>query len=124
MRAQSKKRRAEKTRRDAVVAEATARDRGCIMAACLRLDVILVAVTEANIPCQPIPRECGGPLDAHEVIPRTAWPGGHLVLDNVVMICRRHHDWVGDNLNAAAALGLHGYSWQRPEDTNVKVYRA
>lgn len=56
---------------------------------------------------------CGGPLDPHEVIPRSAWAAGYLVLHNVVMICRNHHDWVGDYPDAAHEVGLHGYSWER-----------
>ena len=55
-----------------------------------------------------------GVLDAHEIIPRSAWPGGHLVEDNIVTICRAHHQWVDANPAAAAAVGLHGYSYQRP----------
>lgn len=57
---------------------------------------------------------CGGQLDVHEVIPRSAWPGAHLVLDAVLTLCRSHHRWTGDNPTAAHALGLHGYSWERP----------
>lgn len=56
---------------------------------------------------------CGGRLDPHEVIPRSVWPDGELVLENVIMICRRHHDWVGDHPEAAHAAGLHGFSWER-----------
>jgi hypothetical protein len=57
---------------------------------------------------------CGGRLDPHEVIPRSAWPGGKLVLDNVLIVCRMHHDWIGDHPVAAQSLGLHGFSWERP----------
>lgn len=57
---------------------------------------------------------CGGKLDPHEIIPRSAWPGGELVVDNVVMVCRRHHEWIGDHPVEAHRLGLHGYSWERP----------
>lgn len=57
---------------------------------------------------------CGGPLDPHEVIPRSAWHDGQYVLDNVLMVCREHHDWIGDYPDAAHAVGLHGYSWERP----------
>lgn len=57
---------------------------------------------------------CRGRLDPHEIIPRSAWAAGELVVENVVMICRRHHDWVGDFPDAAHAVGLHGYSWERP----------
>lgn len=57
---------------------------------------------------------CRGPLDAHEVIPRSAWRAGYLVLDNVVSVCRAHHDWIGEHPALAHDLGLHGYSWERP----------
>lgn len=57
---------------------------------------------------------CGGPLDIHEVIPRSAWRDGYLVLSNVRLVCRQHHDWVGANVAAAHRLGLHGFSWDRP----------
>lgn len=57
---------------------------------------------------------CAGPLDVDEIIPRSAWPGGHLVGDNCQLLCRRAHDWKGDHPADAHALGLHGYSWERP----------
>lgn len=58
---------------------------------------------------------CSGALDPHEVIPRSAWRRGYLAVDNVITVCRAHHDWIDDNPDAAAQVGLHGYSWQRPE---------
>lgn len=57
---------------------------------------------------------CAGELDVHEVIPRSAWPGGHLVLSNVKVCCRAHHRYIGEHQNEAHALGLHGWSWERP----------
>lgn len=56
---------------------------------------------------------CGGRLDPHERIPRSCWPGGELVLDNVMLICRRHHEWVDVHPSDAHVLGLHGYSHER-----------
>lgn len=61
------------------------------------------------------PGSCGGPLDPHEVIPRSAWADGALDPSNVVSLCRLHHDWVGDNPDDAHAIGLHGYSLERPD---------
>jgi hypothetical protein len=64
---------------------------------------------------------CGGTdparalYEGHEVIPRSAWPGGHLVPSNIRLLCQRHHDWVGDHPTLAHAVGLHGYSWERPD---------
>lgn len=57
---------------------------------------------------------CRGPMDSHEVIPRSAWHEGQYVLENVIVVCRWHHDWIGDHPHAAHALGLHGFSWERP----------
>lgn len=59
---------------------------------------------------------CGGPLDAHEVIPRSAWPGGHLVPGNIRLVCRSAHEWIGTHPARAHDLGLHGYSYERPEE--------
>ncbi len=60
------------------------------------------------------PMTCAGILDVHEVIPRSAWPGGHLVVSNCRLVCRKHHDWIDAHEITAATLGLHGYSWERP----------
>jgi hypothetical protein len=57
---------------------------------------------------------CQGPLDVHERIPRSAWPGGDLVIDNCILVCRAHHDWIDDNPKLAHDLHLHGYSWEIP----------
>lgn len=58
---------------------------------------------------------CAGPLDVHEIIPRSAWRDGDLDPDNCVLVCRRHHDWIGNHPLQAAELGLHGFSWQRKD---------
>jgi hypothetical protein len=60
------------------------------------------------------PRTCAGPLDGHEVIPRSAWPGGHLIAWNVRLVCRRHHEWIHANPVTAVTLGLLSKSWDRP----------
>lgn len=91
------RRRAERAVRQAVVDEVMWRDGG----RCRGIDLIGGHV-------------CSGRLDAHEVIPRSAWPGGHLVTLNVVMVCRTLHDWIGDHPDLAHDLGLHGFSWERP----------
>lgn len=56
---------------------------------------------------------CGGPLDAHEIVPRSAWSRGYLDVDNVVIVCRRHHTWIDNNPEAAHTVGLHKMSWER-----------
>lgn len=61
-----------------------------------------------------VPVECSGPLDVHEVIPRSVWPDGELEPSNCVLVCRRHHQWIGDHPDLAHEMGLHGYSWERP----------
>ncbi len=72
-----------------------------------------------QVPC----RVYGGrkPLEGHEVIARSQWPGGHLVADNVRLLCPAHHDWATRNAvtpehpeGEAHAVGLHGRSWERP----------
>lgn len=96
---QSTKRKGERLARAEVVLAARRRDGGCV-ARTLVPDV-----------------ECRGGLDGHERIPRSAWPGGHLVLSNVVTVCRGHHRWIDGHEIEAHALGLHGYSWERPAPT-------
>jgi hypothetical protein len=59
--------------------------------------------------------ECGGPLDVHEIIPRSAWSDGWLRVTNCVLICRAHHQWVDDHPDLAREVGLHGSSWDRPD---------
>lgn len=59
---------------------------------------------------------CGGPLDVHEIIPRSAWVDGTYSTTNCVLVCRNHHRWIDANPDAAHAAGLHGYSWQVPPD--------
>jgi hypothetical protein len=59
------------------------------------------------------PIGCSGLLDVHEVIPRSAWAGGWFEPTNCVLVCRQHHDWIGDHPAEAHRLGLHGFSWER-----------
>lgn len=91
--AESARRKSEVGTRRKVKARVLARDGGCVG----RLRVPAVG--------------CWGPLDCHEIVPRSVWPGGHLVDANCVTLCRSHHEWVGANLIAADAVGLHGQSW-------------
>lgn len=59
---------------------------------------------------------CSSTLDVHEIIPRSVWPEGKYHPDNCVTLCRTHHQWVTDNPNAAALIGLHDNSWNRRKD--------
>lgn len=93
----SDRRRGEQTERERVRREVRRRDRSC------RARDLIPAV------------RCGGPLDVHEIIPRSAWRKGYLVVDNCVLICRAHHQWVDANPDEAHANGLHGYSFERPD---------
>lgn len=90
----SAKRKAEAPARAAVVAEVLARDGQRCRAAGLA------------------PGPCGGPLDVHEVIPRSVRPGAHLDPTGATTICRTCHQWVTDHPLEAHALGLHKFSWE------------
>lgn len=57
--------------------------------------------------------ECGGRLDPHEVIPRSAWAAGILDVDNIVIICRHHHDWVHRFPQEAHTRGLRRWAHER-----------
>lgn len=90
----SARRLAERGERRRVVEEVRRRDRSC-RATC----VMEVA--------------CGGPLDVHEIIPRSAWALGYLDADNCALVCRRHHDWIDLHPDEAHEIGLHRESWER-----------
>lgn len=97
MRRESPKRRARRPDRRAVVAAAFRRD----VYRCRAVNLLPEIV-------------CSGPLDPHEVIPRSVWPDGQYEVSNVVTLCRAHHDHVTDHPAEAHALGLHGWSWEVP----------
>ena len=59
------------------------------------------------------PVTCAGPLDVHEIVPRSVWPDGELVDDNCVSVCRRHHEWIDEHPALAREVGLHKFSWDR-----------
>jgi 5-methylcytosine-specific restriction endonuclease McrA len=48
-------------------------------------------------------------VDAHHV--QTRGRGGKDTLDNLIGLCRKHHDWVHDNGVAAEKLGLLKHGW-------------
>jgi hypothetical protein len=97
LRQRSKKREAEEELRREVCRKVRRRDRVC--------------QAKAVVPKV----YCGGPLDVHEVIPRSAWAKGYLDESNCLLVCRNHHDWIGDHPDDAHDFGLHGYSWEVPE---------
>ena len=60
-----------------------------------------------------VDHRCAGPLDVHEVIPRSVWALGYLDVDNCVLVCRVAHQWIDGHPDDARLLGLHGKSWDR-----------
>ena len=78
-------------------------------------DEVVWRVRNRDRTCQAraVPHVCGIPLDVHEIIPRSAWPGGYLDDTNCVLVCRAAHNWIDDHPDEAHDLGLHGYSWER-----------
>lgn len=58
--------------------------------------------------------ECRGPLDGQHVIPRGVRRDLAAEVENIVSLCRGHHDYVGDHPDEARALGLHGRSGDWP----------
>lgn len=94
----SKKREVEAAERRIVIVEVLARDRNTCQAGPLVPEVA-----------------CHGMLDVHEIIPRSAWAKGYLEPTNCLTVCRAHHDWIGDNPSAAHDVGLHAFSWERPQ---------
>lgn len=54
---------------------------------------------------------CGGPLDVHEVKPRSQG-GDPTNPDHAILCCRRHHEWIGDYPREAHAVGLRKWSWE------------
>ena len=85
----------------------------------VRADVVGTVKRRDRYRCQAFYKvrdvQCGGELDVHEIIPRSAWPDGWLVVDNCVCLCRRHHEWVDANPDDAHEVGLHGYAHERPD---------
>lgn len=57
---------------------------------------------------------CSAPADdLHELIRRSQWRGGLVDRDNVVPICRPHHDWVTTHPDEAHDLGMAKWGWER-----------
>jgi hypothetical protein len=97
IRPESDKHRDERAEREAVKRRVRARDGG----QCQARDLVPAI-------------RCSGPRDVHEIIPRSAWRAGYLVVDNCIVTCRIHHEWIHHHPDEAHALGLHGYSWEVP----------
>lgn len=57
---------------------------------------------------------CSTTVDPQHVIPRSVRPDLADDPTNIIALCRIAHEWVGDHPEAAADLGLHGHSWDRP----------
>jgi hypothetical protein len=59
--------------------------------------------------------ECGGVLDVHEICPRSVDSASWLDASKAMLVCRRHHDHIGDHPLEAHAVGLHRFSWELAE---------
>lgn len=90
----SDKRRAELAERERVRAEVLARDRGCVARR-------LVPEVKCASPDRGRAR-----LEVHEIVKRSRWPAGWLVVDNCVALCQAHHDWTEAEPAKATAVGL------------------
>lgn len=97
LRQESDKHKSERSERVTVERFVRARDRTC------------------RAPAMGAPGRCGGTNDVHEIIPRSVWRKGYLVAENCVLVCRAHHDWIDNNVDDAHDVGLHGYSYERPQ---------
>ena len=53
---------------------------------------------------------CHGPLDMHERQSRGRG-GSPTDRSNIVVVCRKHHDWAHANPEAAVVAGLLSHSW-------------
>ena len=94
LRRMSRKRRRLLARRREVVREVHERDQVCQGAE--RLPLIA----------------CRGPLDVHELAPRSVDCHGWLIPERTVLLCRRHHAHVTDYPLEAHSVGLHKFSWE------------
>ena len=57
--------------------------------------------------------DCWGPFDFHEVMTRAR--GGSITdPSNILMVCRRHHDWITAHPVESAEVGLVRNSWDDP----------
>lgn len=78
---------------------------------------VVAFVRARDVTCQAVGKlehECGGPLDCHEVIPRSAWAKGYLEPDNVILVCRRAHEIIDREPDLARSVGLYGLASDRP----------
>lgn len=66
-----------------------------------------VAGRWAGMVTAPFPTECHGPIDPHHV-----WPvgrgGPRCDPENIILLCRAHHDWAHGHPLLARAVGLLG----------------
>ena len=69
----------------------------------IRADVLARDITCRAVDLIPSVR-CVGPLDPHHI--RRRGQGGPDSLDNLVSLCRAHHDWTHQNPASAREIGL------------------
>lgn len=53
---------------------------------------------------------CAGRIDPHHIKRRSQ--GGLDTLDNLVSLCRAHHDWVHQHISEAIELGFLKHGWE------------
>ncbi|MEM9513687.1 MAG: hypothetical protein AAGA42_02430 [Actinomycetota bacterium] len=58
--------------------------------------------------------ECRGQHTVHELVRRAQWRDGIYVVENCVLICAAHHDWVHAHPEAAHDVGLLMRLHERP----------
>jgi hypothetical protein len=49
--------------------------------------------------------KCWGPIDPHHIVPVARSPRLRCDVDNIIAVCRGHHDWIDANMDEATALG-------------------
>lgn len=87
----SKRRARDLRKRAKVVARVHERDGGCVASG-------LVPEVRCWTP--------EGHRDGHELVKHGQWKAGWLEEDNVVSVCRAHHDWIEEQPAKAFELGL------------------
>jgi 5-methylcytosine-specific restriction endonuclease McrA len=94
-----RKKRSKASARAEVIKRVRRRDRICQFWFCVA-DALAVWPHGLLLPCLDV-------LDVHEIVPRSVWPDGDLEVDNCVLLCRRHHEWIDSHREIAEMIGLY-----------------
>ena len=114
MRPMSKKRRAEIPARRLIVEQALQRDGGCTFQRARDAYRAATGLDISQRALRALPDACGGRLEVNEIIRRSQWAAGYLVLDNTITLCSDHHRFVTEWPDDAHVLGLQRKSYERP----------